>query len=331
MKNFNATTSRRTLLTHLVALSAIPVMGSSSAAATAPASKAAIEGAKGPFSEPLVRRDGHRIYVRDYPGKGPAFVMIHGFPDNCRIYEELAVRLSSAGRRVVTFDFLGFGASDKPAAFTYSFEQQLADLSFVVASLKLKNVIVVGHDAGGPAAVNYALDNPSAVDEIVLFNSYYADGPTRAFPDFIELCSNPKTRLLAHAMMNDPAQAAYLFGFQQNLLRENMTPAMRVRWDEILQPIIAENFTQTPSAMPAFLAMTGNAYENLAYNNTRLEECRAFQKPVRLIWGSLDKYLGLALAKDIASSFPNARLFPVDAEHWPQFDKSAEVAALMLA
>jgi len=88
--------------------------------------------------------------VRDYPGSGPALVMVHGFPDNCRIYKDVAAKLSSAGCRVVTFDFLGFGVSDKPKDYAYSFDQQLADMTAVVDEMKLEMVIPVGHDAGGP-------------------------------------------------------------------------------------------------------------------------------------------------------------------------------------
>jgi pimeloyl-ACP methyl ester carboxylesterase len=283
------------------------------------------------FTEKIVLRDGHRIYVRDYPGKEPAFVLLHGFPDNCRIYEELAPRLSAAGRRAIAFDFLGFGASDKPTDLRYDFEQQLADFKAIVDDMKLQSIIPVGHDAGGPAAVNFALDHQDRVASLVLLNCYYANASVLAFPDFIELCCNPKTRLLAHAMMTDPKQAAYLFNFQQGLLLANMTPAMRTRFETELQPIIAQNFTQQPSAMPAFLAMTANAYANLAANDRRLPELGKFNKPVKLIWGGLDKYLNTAVAKDIATHCPHATLTTLDAEHWPQFDLPDDVARHMLA
>ena len=55
------------------------------------------------------------LYVRDYAGAEPAFVLMHGFPDNLHIWDDLIPHLTASGRRVVTFDFLGFGASDKPA------------------------------------------------------------------------------------------------------------------------------------------------------------------------------------------------------------------------
>lgn len=282
------------------------------------------------FQEHYVARGAHRLYVRDYPGAGPAFVMLHGFPDNCRIYEELAPLLSNAGRRVVTFDFLGFGASDKPQGYPYSFTQQLEDVAVVIDALRLEEVVPVGHDAGGPAAINFAVRNRKRVAGLVLLNCYYADSDVRSFPDFIELCSNPKTRLLALAMMADAKQAEYLFGFQQGLLRENMTPSIRDKFDKKLQPIIASNFTQTPSAMPAFLVMTGDAYANLAENTRQLKELGGFDKPVKLVWGKWDKYLNIPVAKDIAAHFPNAVLTELEAEHWPQYDLPVDVAQAML-
>lgn len=326
--------SRRDVLKHSVLLAAGMAtinQGSAWAATTESTATASHPKPATGFTEKIVLKDGHRIYVRDYPGKEPAFVLLHGFPDNCRIYEDLAPRLSAAGRRVIAFDFLGFGASDKPTDFRYDFEQQLADFNAVVDDLKLQSIIPVGHDAGGPAAVNFALDNQDRVDSLVLLNCYYANASVLAFPDFIELCCNPKTKLLAHAMMTDPKQAAYLFNFQQGLLLANMTPAMRTRFETVLQPIIAHNFTQQPSAMPAFLAMTGNSYANLAANDRRLPELAKFNKPVKLIWGGLDKYLNTAVAKDIASHCPHAMLTTLDAEHWPQFDLPDEVAKHMLA
>jgi hypothetical protein len=54
-------------------------------------------GAKGTFKELHVHQGQGSLYVRDYPGEGPAFVLLHGFPDNLHIYDKLAVRLSSAG------------------------------------------------------------------------------------------------------------------------------------------------------------------------------------------------------------------------------------------
>jgi len=68
------------------------------------------------FAEHHVPREQGRVYARDYKGADPAFVLMHGLPDNLHIWDDLIPYLVASGRRVVSFDFLGFGASDKPPA-----------------------------------------------------------------------------------------------------------------------------------------------------------------------------------------------------------------------
>ena len=65
----------------------------------------------------LQRKDGYSINAREfglaYKGKKPSIVMLHGFPDNQHLYDLLVAQLGSSNH-VVTFDFLGWGQSDKP-------------------------------------------------------------------------------------------------------------------------------------------------------------------------------------------------------------------------
>ena len=117
-------------------------------------------------------------------------MLLHGFPDNLLIYDNLIPHLAAAGRRTVAFDFLGFGASDKPEGAVYTFEQQLGDLEAVANALELEKIIPVGHDAGGPAAVNFALRHPTRAAGICLMNAFYGESPGLRVPEFIELFAN---------------------------------------------------------------------------------------------------------------------------------------------
>ena len=99
-----------------------------------------------------------RLHVRDYPGQEPAFVMMHGFPDDSRIYDRLAPLL--APRRVVAVDWLGYGRSERSEPAPFHDEQHRHQLRAVLDSLKLGRVALVGHDASGPDAIGYALADP---------------------------------------------------------------------------------------------------------------------------------------------------------------------------
>src|SRR5262249_61630438 len=54
-----------------------------------------------------------RLHVTDQPGEGPPLVLLHGFPDDSRIYDQLVPQLTP--RRVVALDWLGYGRSERAA------------------------------------------------------------------------------------------------------------------------------------------------------------------------------------------------------------------------
>lgn len=45
-----------------------------------------------------IDRGAGSIHVREYPGEGPAFVALHGFPDNLHIFDDLVPLLVSCFR-----------------------------------------------------------------------------------------------------------------------------------------------------------------------------------------------------------------------------------------
>jgi pimeloyl-ACP methyl ester carboxylesterase len=282
------------------------------------------------FTEHRVARDRGSLYVRDFSGTGPAFVLLHGFPDNAHIYDDLIPHLVAAGRRTVAIDFLGFGASDKPAGVQYSFEQQLGDLEAVVEALGLDKIIPVGHDAGGPAAVNFALKHPDKTSAITLMNAFYGEAPGLRVPELIELFSNKKLAALNLHFLQSPQQFVWLLDFQRELLLKGLTKAQAIHNKEFLGPIIDDNFTQQPSAASAFAQMTSQLTNQIVADTAQLVEFRRSQVPLLLIWGKADPYLHLTVGEHIRSQAGNATLHALDAGHWPQIDAAVEVARIML-
>ncbi|WP_250491606.1 alpha/beta hydrolase [Caballeronia sp. GAWG1-1] len=282
------------------------------------------------FVEHRVKRNGGSVYVRDFAGTGPAFVLLHGFPDDSHIYDLLIPRLVSAGRRVVAVDFLGFGGSDKLVGAQYSFPQQLGDLEAVVEALAIEQIIPVGHDAGGPAAINFSLKHPDLTSAVVVMNAFYGDAPGLRVPELIELFANRNLRKLATHFLQSPQQFAWLIDFQRNLLQHGLTDEQKVNYFEFLGPVIDNNFRQQPSAAVAFAQMTSQLHEEVAANTARIVDLRRSAVPLHLVWGNADPYLHLSVAQNIQSQAKNASLHALDAGHWPQIDAADEVAQIML-
>jgi haloalkane dehalogenase len=283
------------------------------------------------FTEHRVQRDRGSVRVRDFAGSGAAFVLLHGFPDNSHIYDNLIPHLTSGGRRVVAIDFLGFGASDKPAGTRYSFDQQLGDLEAVANELGLEKIIPVGHDAGGPAAINFALNHPARTTAVCLMNAFYGHAPGLRVPEFIELFANKGLKALTRHLLASPEQFAWLLAFQRDQMQVGLTEEQKAHYTKFLGPIIDNNFRQRPSSAFAFAQMTYQLSDELAANAARLTDFRSSTVPLSLIWGKSDPYLHVTVAEYMRAQARKADLHVVEAGHWPQIDAHENVARIMLA
>jgi haloalkane dehalogenase len=283
------------------------------------------------YAELRIRRDAHALHARDYPGEGPAFVLMHGFPDNLGIYDSLAPLLAQAGRRVVAFDFLGYGGSDKPADYLYAAKGMEGDLYALVSALDLGALIPVAHDASGPTAINWALDHQQQVAALALLNTYYDAAPTLRFPEFISLFADPAYEDLAAAFLGDPAQFRWLLGFQARQFLHDAPAPLREQAQIALVPLIQEQFAASPSAAPAFAGLTRDLRATVDANTRRAPSLSAFHRPVRLIWGAGDPYLNRGVAEHLKGLFPTSELILLPFGHWPQIDGPERVAEALLS
>lgn len=281
------------------------------------------------FTEHRVAVTGGFLYVRDYAGEGPAFVPMHGFPDNLHIYDEVIPHLVGAGRRVVTFDFLGFGASDKPGT-GYSFAQQMGDLEAVVAARGLDRVVPVAHDASGPTAVNYALAHPDWVASLAILNSAYDEPAEIVWPEMVELFATKAFRALAMAVAESPEQFGWVLHWQQKQFADALPAHLQEHFGSVTGRLIADNFIQAGSGT-AFAHLASQFHAELARNSARLSELASLPMPVQVIWGEFDPYFPTAIGRGRASHFTNATFLSLPGGHWVQSDVPEEVARALLA
>lgn len=92
-------------------------------------------------------RSGFKLAYRRR-GKGPVVVLLHGFPTWSYDYAVVARDLET-DHDVITLDFLGFGASDKPTTDSYSVSESSNSVEDLLQLLKLSSCHLVVHDYGG--------------------------------------------------------------------------------------------------------------------------------------------------------------------------------------
>jgi len=287
-------------------------------------------GSAGPAADLRVATPGGGLYVTDRPGAGPAIVMMHGFPDDSRIYDRLVPLLKPY--RAVTFDWLGYGHSDRTDTARITSANHQAELDAVLDELGIDRVVLVGHDASGPDAIDYALHHPHRVARLVLLNTYYGNAASLRFPEMIRLLADQNLEPLADAMLADPGQRLWLllhtarrFGFNTDTLDPEGVGATSV-----IPQFLGD--ADQPDALAAIRAWTRTLHAALAGQDATIASgaLAALDVPVTLIFGPRDEYLSPALAAHLSGLFSNSTVHLADgASHWPQHDQPEAVAQLI--
>lgn len=120
------------------------------------------------------------------PGK-PVILLLHGFPSSSHQFRALMPRLADR-YRVVAPDLPGFGFTDVPEGFVYSFERLAGTIGAFCDALGLRRYALYLFDYGAPVGFRLALQRPDAIRAIVSQNgNAYEEGmsegwaPTRAY------------------------------------------------------------------------------------------------------------------------------------------------------
>jgi pimeloyl-ACP methyl ester carboxylesterase len=113
---------------------------------------------------------GIKIHYVDYPGSGPALMLLPGLTANAHSFDGLIKAGLNSRCRVLAPDLRGRGLSDKPAT-GYSMAEHAEDAVGVLDSLSIASVIVGGHSFGGLLAIYLASRYADRVSKLVLFDS----------------------------------------------------------------------------------------------------------------------------------------------------------------
>ncbi len=109
-------------------------------------------------------------------------VLFHGKNFNGAYWHKTAEDLSKAGLRVIIPDQLGFGKSDKPTDYQYSFHALASNTAALLDSLNIDKVSLVGHSMGGMLATRFSIMFPKRVTKLSLVNPIGLEDWKRVVP-----------------------------------------------------------------------------------------------------------------------------------------------------
>jgi proline iminopeptidase len=116
---------------------------------------------------------GFRIAYRVYGEGSRTLLALHGGPGASSHYLDRLAEVVGGDRRLVLYDQLGGGDSDRPDdPDLWQIPRFIAEVETVRTALDLGVVTLYGQSWGGMLALAYAVDNPANVDALVLSNTY---------------------------------------------------------------------------------------------------------------------------------------------------------------
>ncbi len=262
-----------------------------------------------------------RAVFRRVSGSGSPLVLLHGFPASS--FEWARVEPLAARRHtVVTFDFLGYGASEKPRKHHYSVFEQADLTQALIESLGFEAVTLVAYDYGAIVASELlARELPFRIDRCVFLNAgLYAD--------------QYRPRLI---------QRASLWPVAGSLLARSLTERQFVRsWSRVFSP---EHPLDPELAGLHYRALgAGDPDPDLTARLLRYIPERAAHRdrfepvftgtpvPLSFLWGMRDPVSGPRVARELRSRNPDADLveYP-DLGHCPHLEAPERVATDILA
>ena len=98
----------------------------------------------------FIDADGVRVFYRESgPANAPVVLLLHGFPTSSFQYRELIPRIADKFRFIAP-DLPGFGFTEPPPDYTYTFASIAQTILAFTNALKLKQYAMYVFDYGAP-------------------------------------------------------------------------------------------------------------------------------------------------------------------------------------
>lgn len=271
---------------------------------------------------------GHRrtigeddVFVVDVGSGDRTVLILHGFPSSSRDWAEVVARLESR-MRIITFDLLGYGLSDKPSDRRVSFFDQ-ADLALdVLAEVGVDSVRLVSHDVGQTVAAELMMRQTEGRLPVTIESSLVTNGSTLVDlaalspgqEALLSLPDEPLAEPLDLDAMRPALSATFAGGHQPaDEVIDDMVASIRLRGGDRLLPRLIRYIEERRRHLDRWTA-----------------GLTTFENPLHVAWGAQDPIARVAMAHRMVELRPSTDLtIWDDVSHWPPIEVPERVAALI--
>lgn len=246
--------------------------------------------------------------------KGQPVVLVHGFSVPSFIYDPTFEFLSKQGFRVLRYDLLGRGFSDRPAA-QYNAGLFVNQLWELLEALDFKNICLVGLSMGGAVTSSFIDHHPRVVSRYILID------PAGARPVSIS------PMLKAVRMPGIGELVLGLFGsgnMVKSIASDFFSPELVAQFQEKYKTQMRyQGFKR------AILSTMRNGMLDSFIETYR--RVGILKKPTLIFWGRQDKTTPFEHSTDILNAMPHAEFHAFDhCGHIPHYERPGEVNEILL-
>ncbi|KAJ5135423.1 uncharacterized protein N7515_004701 [Penicillium bovifimosum] len=250
------------------------------------------------------------FYREQTPTAGaPVILLLHGFPSSSHQFRNL-MPLLAAKYRVLAPDLPGFGFTEAPSTYKYTFDNLAAAVAEFLDELRITKFSMYIFDYGAPTGLKIALQRPDAVQAIVTQNgNAYVEGFGDIWAPIQDLWASnnkPENRLIVEkAMLSFEAiKFQYVNG---NPYADRVAPESYYLDYALLQ---------RPGNKEIQLDLFMDYRTNIPQYADYQRYFRESQVPLLGIWGKNDVFFIPPGAEAYKRDLPNAEIKMIDAGHF---------------
>ncbi|EWM18576.1 alpha/beta fold hydrolase [Kutzneria sp. 744] len=268
-----------------------------------------------------VEVDGLRVFYREAgPVDAPTLLLLHGFPSSSRMWEPLLSRLGDAFHLVAP-DYPGFGHSDAPADFGYTFDRLAEVVGRFTEVLGLDRYTLVVQDYGGPVGFRLAVAHPERVRAIVVQNAV-------AHEDGLGPLWETRKAFWADRAAHEAALRENFFSPAATRLRHvGHSPHVEAYDPDLWTD--EQAFLDRPGQRDIQTDLFYDYRTNVASYPAWQEWLRAHRPALQVLWGRYDPSFQQAEAEAYRRDVPDAEVHVLEAGHFPLDERPDEIAGLM--
>jgi pimeloyl-ACP methyl ester carboxylesterase len=261
----------------------------------------------------FVAIDEVRVFYRVAgPQDAPTVLLLHGFPSASHQFRRLIDALGTR-YRLIAPDYPGFGYTEAPDGFTYTFERLADIMEGFVQTLGLERFVMYVFDLGGPVGFRLAMRHPEWIAGLIIQNANAYD---QGLSD------------LAHKMIANSLESMLSLSVTRRQYEGGTSNPEFVAPDGWT---LDQHFLDLPGRKEVQIILHLDHPSNVALYPMWQRWLRDHQPPTLIVWGRNDSVFTEQGARAYLEDLPDAELHLFNTGHFALEESLPEIVPLIAA